>query len=160
MEPTVELVLASTCKFHVGSADYSDNVYTFRFTYPVGSLWRRLLGRTPEARTVYATGFSPRTVAQDVYCEGMTDVMALMALEQVCTHIEAAEETFECIHSSTKKISVELMKRAHKLWGPRLNQVLKSYKVGDCHIPSDDGINLIDHIREATPNGWHKPENP
>jgi hypothetical protein len=154
MNPTVELVLASTCKFPYSSTEgeYASNIYTFRITYPKKSAWRKLAGLTPKPRTVYGTGHSPFQVMcnADLYSSSAyTEILTL-----VNKHFTAAEETFTAIHSNGR-ITHDLMKRVARLWGPRLNEVLKIRKIGEVHAPVHDRA-LTDHVREATPNGWRK----
>lgn len=150
MITTVNLVLASTCKFPSGV----DNVFTFRFSYETPSLWRYLLGRPKKTNVVFATGRTAYEVYSDLSYDDINAFTASM-FGAIADNFKTARAAFTAVHDNGR-LSVNVTKEAMHLWGSRVNDVLKFRKVGEYHIPKWDGVFLSDHIAEAQLTRWKR----
>lgn len=153
--PTVDLVLASTCKFN---ANFISNFYTFRVTYEVTNAFGRFFKLKPKVCTRYASGTNRVEIFNDLKKYFVPDWHKGFIWDAIGENVTTAREAFDAIHNDGK-ITNSTVRAASRLWSTRIQEVLKIRKVCECHIPVWDGVNLTDHIAEATKNGWYRTKS-
>ena len=142
-------------------------VYTFHLIYPRKS-WLNIFGnlfenylKVKETTTISGTSFRHDIDILEVNAMNNCDDSAYSMLASlVQERVAFASLVLNAIRSG-KTIGVitsKEVKEAQRLFGDRVQEVLKVYDVGEWHRPLGDAITILErysiHDRKATEHGW------